>query len=68
MKPLPPPPEPFAMARFCKDLMNWLTGEFLRYTRKDEAVQSIYLISPSKKVYQITVTDAGVVTTTLVQS
>lgn len=55
------------------EITDWLTRvfrerdrEFAAFMRNDSANHSVLLYSPSKKVYELTVNDAGVVTTTLV--
>ncbi len=65
--PLIPPAVEEPVASFLRDLLIAIRDSDDRTVKKDIATGSIYLLSPGKKVYSVSVDDAGTVTTTLVK-
>lgn len=61
--PSPPPPGP--MSAYLASLVETLRRAFLPLISKDEAVGRILLQSPNGTVYSVTVSDTGVLTTTV---
>jgi hypothetical protein len=68
LPPLPPPMTNVSreMTTYLAQLSNWAHKSLARQIPRDEAVPGLFLISPSNKVYQLTVGDTGTLTTTLV--
>lgn len=59
--------DPATILSFLRDFVGWSKREYAKYVPLRTAVDSILLQSSGNKVYQITVTDAGVITATLVK-
>jgi hypothetical protein len=59
--PTPPP----GLPPFFTQFLQVLKDTFLTVVSKDQAVSSILLQAPNGKVYSITVSDSGTVTSTL---
>ena len=59
--PAPPP----GLPPFFTQFLQVLKDTFLTVVSKDQAVSSILLQAPNGKVYSITVSDSGTVTSTL---
>lgn len=65
IQPFPSPP-PQYQTGFMARVLEALRVNFGNVVGKTEAVPALYLLSPAGKVYRITVTDNGVVTSTYV--
>ena len=61
----PPPPPSGPLSVFLTGFIEATRRALLPLISKDEAVHRVLLLSPSLKVYSITVDDAGVITATL---
>lgn len=71
MRPLPPVPNDELNATRLRDYLRRLIvgieETFRTVMVPTEAVEAIYLASPDRKIYKVTVDNAGTLTTTLVQ-
>lgn len=61
-----PQPEVMSIWRYLKDFAQWNRERQRGYVPLRSAVDSILLQAPNGKVYQITVSNTGVLTSTLV--
>jgi hypothetical protein len=61
---LPPPPSSYSQVSFAQ-IIEALKRSFLSTVSKDEAAPRILLQAPNGKVYQVTVSNAGVLTVAL---
>ena len=61
---LPPPPSSYSQVSFAQ-IIEALKRSFLSTVSKDEAAPRILLQAPNGKVYQVTVSNAGVLTVVL---
>jgi hypothetical protein len=64
--PTPPPGIDQPTSGYLYELVNVLTKAFAEKQSRNTAQPSVLLASPNGSVYTVTVTDAGVITSTLV--
>ncbi|MET0643130.1 MAG: hypothetical protein ABWZ17_02055 [Candidatus Binatia bacterium] len=55
------------LRRFLVDLLKLIDDREAEHMSRIQANDSVLLLSPNRKTYKVSVDDAGVVTTTLVQ-
>lgn len=55
------------LGRYLRDLTVTLGSNISRKVDRDTPTDQLLLVSPSKKIYSVTVSDAGAISATLVQ-
>jgi hypothetical protein len=63
---IPPSINPIGLRQYFQHLNSWIFQSLKNKIDINEATHGVILVSPAGKVWRITVTDAGAVTTTAV--